>query len=58
MIMDALNAVAPDWNLKIYALMILAASNGNAVAPDWNLKLMAAMRYTKGDLMQSHQIGI
>ena len=32
------NAVAPDWNLKLYIIAHLRILPSNAVAPDWNLK--------------------
>ena len=34
------NAVAPDWNLKIIAITTLSTCRHNAVAPDWNLKMV------------------
>ncbi len=33
-----LNAVAPDWNLKLIAKRYDENPERNAVAPDWNLK--------------------
>ena len=36
------NAVAPDWNLKIYHFVSIVALTENAVAPDWNLKALKA----------------
>ena len=34
----ALNAVAPDWNLKAGGRISRTRLRDNAVAPDWNLK--------------------
>ena len=35
---DWLNAVAPDWNLKVTLQTAISNLIDNAVAPDWNLK--------------------
>ena len=56
--MDALNAVAPDWNLKIDVEVKAGPWGSNAVAPDWNLKYDVWKEKGLLRIMQSHQIGI
>ena len=41
------NAVAPDWNLKISKMERQDATLYNAVAPDWNLKVVHVLHRAK-----------
>ena len=43
------NAVAPDWNLKLYIIAHLRILPSNAVAPDWNLKSIVTSSVASGE---------